>query len=149
MRAVIQRVKEAAVSVNGEEISRIGQGFLVLLGVSKEDTTKDVSYLARKIVGLRVFEDQAGKLNLSLKDVEGEVLLVSNFTLYGDCRKGNRPSFDKAALPEQAEKLYLELAEELMSYGIPVKTGKFRAMMEISLINDGPVTLLLDSKKVF
>ncbi|WP_456370269.1 D-aminoacyl-tRNA deacylase [Thermodesulfatator atlanticus] len=149
MRAVIQRVKEAAVSVNGEEISRIGQGFLVLLGVSKEDTTKDVSYLARKIVGLRVFEDQAGKLNLSLKDVEGEVLLVSNFTLYGDCRKGNRPSFDKAAPPEQAEKLYLELAEELMSYGIPVKTGKFRAMMEISLINDGPVTLLLDSKKVF
>ncbi|AEH45500.1 D-tyrosyl-tRNA(Tyr) deacylase [Thermodesulfatator indicus DSM 15286] len=149
MRAVIQRVKQASVTVEGQEVAAIGQGFLVLVGVSKEDTIKDIDYLARKIVNLRVFEDEKGKLNLSLKDISGEVLLVSNFTLYGDCRKGNRPSFAKAAPPELAEKLYLSLAEAIKAEGVPVKTGKFRAYMEISLINDGPVTLLLDSQKSF
>ncbi|OAG27391.1 D-aminoacyl-tRNA deacylase [Thermodesulfatator autotrophicus] len=149
MRAVIQRVKQASVVVEGEKIASIGRGFLVLVGVSKEDTSKDVDYLARKIVNLRIFEDDQGKLNLSVKDISGEILLVSNFTIYGDCRKGNRPSFDKAAPPELAEKLYLSLAEAVRAEGISVKTGKFRAYMEISLINDGPVTILLDSQRVF
>ncbi len=149
MRAVIQRVKEAKVVVAGEEVARIGKGLLVLLGVSKEDGQEDVAYLARKIAHLRVFEDEKGKLNLSLKDTGGSVLLVSNFTLYGDCRKGHRPSFDKAAPPEMAERLYLALAEELRQNGLSVALGKFRARMEVFLVNDGPVTLLLDSKKNF
>ncbi len=149
MRAVIQRVKEARVKVSGEEISRIGRGFLVLLGVSREDTSEDLAYLARKIANLRIFEDEAGKLNRSIKDIGGEILLVSNFTLYGDCRKGNRPSFDKAASLKEAEKLYLALASRLEEEGIPVKLGRFRAMMEVELVNDGPVTLLLDSRKIF
>ncbi len=149
MRAVIQRVKEARVKVGGKEISRINRGFLVLLGISKEDTEEDLAYLVRKIANLRVFEDEAGKLNLSIKDVQGEILLVSNFTLYGDCRKGNRPSFDKAASPQKAEEFYLALASMLEKEGISVKMGRFRAMMEVELTNDGPVTLLLDSKKIF
>ena len=149
MRAVIQRVKEAKVLVEGELVASIGRGFLVLLGVAKDDTEEDLSYLARKISNLRVFEDERGKLNLSLKDVGGEVLLVSNFTLYGDCRKGNRPSFDQAAPPELAERLYLSLAKRLEEEGLSVSLGRFRAMMEVHLVNDGPVTLLLDSKKVF
>ena len=149
MRAVIQRVKEAKVLVEGEVVASIGRGFLVLLGVAKDDTEEDLSYLARKISNLRVFEDGEGKLNLSLKDVGGEVLLVSNFTLYGDCRKGNRPSFDQAAPPELAERLYLSLAKRLEEEGLSVSLGRFRARMEVHLVNDGPVTLLLDSKKVF
>ncbi len=149
MRAVIQRVKEAKVLVEGEPVASIGRGFLVLLGVAKDDTEEDLSYLARKISNLRVFEDGEGKLNLSLKDVGGEVLLVSNFTLYGDCRKGNRPSFDRAAPPELAERLYLSLAKRLEEEGLSVSLGRFRAMMEVHLVNDGPVTLLLESKKVF
>ena len=149
MRAVIQRVKEAKVLVEGELVASIGRGFLVLLGVAKDDTEEDLSYLSRKISNLRVFEDEKGKLNLSLKDVGGEVLLVSNFTLYGDCRKGNRPSFDRAAPPELAERLYLSLAKRLEEEGLSVSLGRFRARMEVHLVNDGPVTLLLDSKKVF
>ncbi len=149
MRAVIQRVSWARVLVGGEEVSRVGRGLLVLLGVSKEDGPEDLAYLARKITNLRIFEDEAGKLNLSIKDVGGEILLVSNFTLYGDCRRGNRPSFDKAAPPEKAEELYLNLASKLEEGGVPVKLGRFRAMMQVELVNDGPVTLLLDSKKVF
>ena len=149
MRAVVQRVKEAQVRVEDEIVARIGPGLLVLLGVSKEDGQEDARYLARKIAGLRVFEDQAGRLNLSVKDIQGEILVVSNFTLYGDCRKGKRPSFDKAAPPEKAEELYQFFVEELIREKLPVQTGRFRAYMEIGLINDGPVTLLLDSKKVF
>ncbi len=149
MRAVIQRVKEARVKVEGEEIARIGKGFLVLLGIGKDDGEQDLDYMTRKIKGLRVFEDEKGKMNLSLKDVDGAVLLVSNFTLYGDCRKGNRPSFDQAAPPEMAQKLFVELAKRLEKEGLPVACGRFGAMMEVLLVNDGPVTLLLDSKKVF
>ncbi len=149
MRAVIQRVKKARVLVEGVEISRIERGLLVLLGVSKEDTEEDLAYLARKISNLRIFEDERGKMNLSVKDVKGEILLVSNFTLYGDCRKGNRPSFDKAAAPERAEKLYHSLGSKLQEEGFAVKYGRFGAMMEVELVNDGPVTLLLDSSRVF
>ncbi len=149
MRAVVQRVKRAEVRVGGELVSQIGPGLLVLVGVSKDDEEKDVRYLAGKITGLRIFEDQNGKLNLSVKDVGGEVLLVSNFTLYGDGRKGKRPSFDRAAPPEKAEQLYLLLAEQIAAEGVPVKTGRFRAYMEVELVNDGPVTILLDSQKVF
>ncbi len=149
MRAVVQRVKRAEVRVESELVSQIGPGLLVLVGVSKDDEEKDVRYLAGKITGLRIFEDQNGKLNLSVKDVGGEVLLVSNFTLYGDSRKGKRPSFDRAAPPEKAEQLYLLLAEQIAAEGVPVKTGRFRAYMEVELVNDGPVTILLDSQKVF
>ncbi len=149
MRAVVQRVKRAEVRVGGELVSQIGPGLLVLVGVSKDDEEKDVRYLAGKITGLRIFEDQNGKLNLSVKDVGGEVLLVSNFTLYGDGRKGKRPSFDRAAPPEKAEQLYLLLAEQIAAEGVLVKTGRFRAYMEVELVNDGPVTILLDSQKVF
>ncbi len=149
MRAVVQRVKRAEVRVASELVSQIGPGLLVLVGVSKDDEERDVRYLAGKITGLRIFEDQNGKLNLSVKDVGGEVLLVSNFTLYGDGRKGKRPSFDRAAPPEKAEQLYLLLAEQIAAEGVPVKTGRFRAYMEVELVNDGPVTILLDSQKVF
>ena len=149
MRAVVQRVKEAWVAVSGEEVARIGRGFLVLLGVQKDDEAADISWLARKIAGLRVFEDEAGRLNLSLKEAGGEVLVVSNFTICGDCRKGRRPSFDKAAPPQQAEALYLEFCRALEREGLVVKQGRFRAYMQVGLVNDGPVTLLLDSKKVF
>ena len=149
MRAVVQRVKRAEVRVEGELVSQIGPGLLVLVGVSKDDEERDVRYLAGKITGLRIFEDQNGKLNLSVKDVGGEVLLVSNFTLYGDGRKGKRPSFDRAAPPEKAEQLYLLLAKQIAAEGVPVKTGRFRAYMEVELVNDGPVTILLDSQKVF
>ena len=149
MRAVIQRVKEAKVEVNGDIIGKIGEGFLVLLGVGKDDTEEDVRYLADKVLGLRIFEDEAGKMDLSITDVKGEILAVSQFTLYGDSRKGRRPSFDEAAPPDVAERLYELFVEEIRKSGIKVETGKFRALMDVHLVNSGPVTILLDSKKLF
>ena len=149
MRAVVQRVKEAWVRINGEEVGRIGQGLLVLAGVAAQDGPEDVAYMAQKLANLRVFEGDGRLLHLSILDLKAEILLVSQFTILGDCRKGRRPSFDAAAPPELAEKLYEDLARALTGYGLKVATGRFRQMMEVGLINDGPVTLLLDSKKVF
>lgn len=149
MRAIIQRVKEARVEVEGEVVGRIGEGMLILLGAGKDDTEVDAEYLAEKILTLRIFEDVEGKMNLSLTDTGGEVLVVSQFTLYGDCRKGRRPSFDKAAPPETAEELYEIFVREIRERGVNVETGKFRAMMDVHLVNWGPVTLMLDSKKGF
>ena len=149
MRAVIQRVKEARVEVDGEVVGRIGEGMLILLGAGKDDTEEDVRYLAEKIAGLRIFEDTEGKMNLSVTDTGGQVLVVSQFTLYGDCRKGRRPSFDKAAPPETAERLYELFISEIRGRGVKVETGRFRAMMDVHLVNSGPVTLMLDSKREF
>ncbi len=149
MRAVVQRVSRAEVRVEGEVAGRIGPGFLVLVGVQPDDTDADVAYVADKVAGLRVFEDPAGKMNLSLADVGGAVLLVSQFTLLGDCRRGRRPSFTGAAPPEMAERLYLAVARRLAAAGVPVETGRFRAEMEVELVNNGPVTLLLDSRRRF
>ncbi len=147
MRAVIQRVSSAQVRIEGEVVGEIGKGFLVLLAVGKEDSEKDADWLAEKIVGLRVFEDEQGKLNLSLKDVGGEILIVSQFTLYGDCRKGRRPSFDQSAPPELAERLYNYFVEKVKEKGVKVATGRFQAFMEVELVNSGPVTLIIDSQK--
>jgi D-tyrosyl-tRNA(Tyr) deacylase len=149
MRAIVQRVKEARVEVDGEVTGRIGEGVLVLLGAGKDDTEEDAEYLAEKILTLRIFEDAEGKMNLSVVDTGGEVLVVSQFTLYGDCRKGRRPSFDKAARPEDAERLYELFVGELRERGAKVETGRFRAMMDVHLVNSGPVTLMLDSKREF
>jgi D-aminoacyl-tRNA deacylase len=149
MRAVIQRVSEASVTVDGTIVGAVGRGFLVLLGVSAEDTQEDVIWMAGKIAGLRVFEDTEGRMNLALPDVGGAVVLVSQFTLCGDCRKGRRPSFVAAARPERAVQLYQSTAAELRGLGLPVETGTFQAHMDVRLINDGPVTLLLDSQRVF
>lgn len=149
MRAVVQRVKEARVEVKGEVVGSISRGLLVFLGIGKEDSEEDLSYMVDKIAHLRIFEDEEGKLNRSLMDVKGEILVVSQFTLFGDCRKGRRPSFADAAPPERAELLYEELVSRLKSSGLTVATGKFREMMDVYLINDGPVTMLLDSKKCF
>lgn len=149
MRAVVQRVKEARVEVDGEITGRIGEGVLVLLGAGKDDTEEDAGYLAEKILTLRIFEDSEGKMNLSVTDTGGGVLVVSQFTLYGDCRKGRRPSFDKAAPPEAAEALYELFVAKLREHGAKVETGKFRAMMDVHLVNSGPVTLMLDSKREF
>ena len=149
MRAVVQRVLEARVDVEGETVGEIGAGFVVLLGVGEDDQSSDASYLAEKIVNLRVFEDDGGKLNRSLLDVGGQMLVVSQFTLHGDCRKGRRPSFSHAAGPELAEKLYREFSAKVEDYGVTVSTGRFQAMMDVSLTNHGPVTLLIDSKKKF
>jgi len=147
MRAVVQRVIGASVSVGGDEISRIGRGLAILLGVGREDGGKDVNYLAEKITNLRVFEDADGKMNLSLLDIGGEALVVSQFTLYGDTKKGRRPGFDKAAAPDLAQGLYNEFVAMLSECGVPVKTGRFQAKMLFSIENDGPVTLLLDTKE--
>ena len=147
MRAVIQRVSQASVTVAGEVTGRIGWGFLVLLGVADDDTEDDVIYLAGKIAGLRLFEDDAGKMNRSLADVGGKMLVVSQFTLLGDCRKGRRPSFIRAARPEQADELYRSFIAEVKGQGIEVETGRFQQHMDVELINDGPVTLLVDSRK--
>jgi len=149
MRAVVQRVSEARVSVDGQIVGEINKGLVVLLGISHDDSEKDIQYLADKIINLRIFEDENGKMNISLLDVGGELLIVSQFTLYGDCRKGKRPSFDKAAKPDAAEKLYEKFVEYCKGYGIKVETGIFQAMMIVDIHNDGPVTLLLDSKKEF
>ena len=149
MRAIIQRVKEAKVDVDGETIGRIGEGVLVLLGAGKEDTAEDVTYLVDKILTLRIFEDTEGKMNLSVTDTGGEVLVVSQFTLYGDCRKGSCPSVDKAAPPGLAEELYELFVAKMRERGVKVETGQFRAMMDVHLTNWGPVTLMLDSKRGF
>lgn len=149
MRAVIQRVTSSSVEVCGEVVGRIGKGFTVLLGVREDDTPEDLKYMEEKIRGLRVFEDDQGKMNLSLDAVGGEILLISQFTLYGDVRKGRRPSFTEAAKGEKAEALYEALAEALRRSGLRVETGKFGAEMKVSIDNDGPVTILLDSRKGF
>ena len=149
MRAVVQRVSSARVTVAREVVGQIEQGLLILLGVAADDTDADLVWLAEKVAGLRLFEDAAGKMNLSLKEVGGGVLVVSQFTLYGDCRKGKRPSFIQAAPPELAQRLYEQFVVELKGYEIPVQTGRFQAQMEVSLVNQGPVTLLLDSRKLF
>lgn len=149
MRAVIQRVISAGVTVAGETVGSINKGLLVLVGVAKDDGPADVAYLVNKIVNLRVFADDKRLMQLTVSEVGGAVLLVSQFTLLGDCRKGRRPSFDQSAPPEQAELLYNNLLEALVQQGLPVATGRFKAMMEVSLVNDGPVTLILDSKKLF
>ena len=147
MRAVVQRVTEASVTVDGTVVGQIGRGFLVLLGIAGDDSEQDVVWLAGKIAGLRVFEDAEGKMNLGLSDVGGAVLLVSQFTLYGDCRKGRRPSFVEAARPEAAVPLYQSMVAELRGLSVPVETGTFQAHMDVRLLNDGPVTLLLDSRR--
>ena len=149
MRAVVQRVSRADVTVDGETVGQIGPGCLVRLGVAADDQRDDVIATATKIVGLRVFEDDAGKMNRSLADVGGAMLVVSQFTLLGDCRTGRRPSFVAAAPPERANALYQEFIAEVRGQGITVETGKFQADMKVSLTNDGPVTLLIDSKKLF
>jgi D-tyrosyl-tRNA(Tyr) deacylase len=149
MRAVIQRVSSARVVINNEGYSGIGAGVLVLLGVEKEDTPEDAAALARRIVELRIFEDEAGKMNRSISETGGQILAVSQFTLLGDCRKGRRPSFDPAATPDVAKPLYELFVKEVESLGIPVATGVFQAMMEIELTNQGPVTFILDSRKRF
>lgn len=144
MKALIQRVKRASVTVENELYSSIGKGLLIFLGVEKDDTSENAAKLAEKVAGLRIFEDENEKMNLSVKDVQGEILVVSQFTLCGDCKKGTRPSFDKAAPPDAAVKLYEEYAENIRAQGLVVKTGKFRAMMDVELINDGPVTFLVE-----
>lgn len=146
MRAVIQRVTESSVSVDNVTIARIQAGMLVLLGVAQEDTTADADYLAEKISHLRIFEDDGGKMNRSLLDTGGEMLVVSQFTLLADCRKGRRPSFIHAAGPEKADELYRYFAKTIQLKGVPVKTGRFGAMMAVSLVNDGPVTIVLESR---
>ncbi len=146
MRAVIQRVKESSVTVKNEIIGKIGRGLLVLLGVANEDKANDAEYLADKITNLRIFEDDKGKMNRSLLETGGEMIVVSQFTLLGDCRKGRRPSFVNAADPEKANKLYEHFIKEVRQKGVSVKTGRFRAMMEVSLINDGPVTIILENR---
>lgn len=145
MKAVIQRVTRSSVAVNGEIVGEIQHGMLILLGVSKEDRETDADYLADKIANLRIFEDTTGKMNLSLLDTGGEALVVSQFTLLGDCRKGRRPSFVDAAPPDRANQLYEYFTRKLKNKGVPVQTGIFRAMMNVSLVNDGPVTLILES----
>ncbi len=149
MRAVIQRVLEASVKIEGVETARIGRGILILLGIGIEDSVEDACYLAEKTAYLRIFPDGSDKMNLSVLDIAGEVLVVSQFTLYGDCRKGRRPSYASAARPDQAESLYEVYVKELLRFTSKVVTGRFQQMMEVSLINDGPVTLLLDSGKIF
>ena len=146
MRAVIQRVKEASVVIDGKVYSNIGRGFLVLLAVEEKDTEKDMEFLLKKIPNLRVFEDENGKMNLSLKDIDGEMLVVSQFTLLGNVKRGLRPDFTRAERPDRAEKMYLEFVEKVREQGIPVKTGKFAALMEVRLINEGPVTIIIDSR---
>jgi len=146
MRAVVQRVKEGSVSVNSDMIGRIGRGLVVLLGVAETDQPGDADFLADKIVNLRIFEDEKHKMNRSLLDAGGEMLVVSQFTLLGDCRKGRRPSFILAAGPEKANGLYERFVKQVRQKGVIVETGQFRAMMDVALINDGPVTLIVESK---
>ena len=149
MRAVIQRVSRAQVSVDGTVRGKIGRGLLVLLGVGRSDTTSDADYLADKVAGLRIFEDNQDKMNRSVAEIGGAVLVVSQFTLYGDARRGKRPSFDAAAPPQKARELYEYFLERIREAGVPCQTGQFQKMMQVELVNDGPVTILLDSEKKF
>src|SRR5713226_1931673 len=149
MRAVVQRVTQARVEVAGEVVGEICAGLLVLLGVAREDARDDADYLAEKINNLRVFDDDQGKMNRSLLETGGAMLAVSQFTLYGDVRRGRRPSYSDAAEPEKANELYQYFVERVRSFGVKVETGVFQAMMKVSLVNDGPVTILLDSRKLF
>lgn len=149
MRSVVQRVSRASVKVNGEFTGKIEEGLLVLLGVAQDDTESDADYLAAKIAGLRIFEDEAGKMNRSVVDIGGSVLAVSQFTLFGDVRRGKRPSFDAAARPERAQALYEYFVARVHALGLRCETGCFQAMMEVELVNQGPVTILLDSRKLF
>lgn len=149
MRAVVQRVSGAKVTVNGQIAGQIGPGLLVLLGVGQNDAEDDADYLAEKIAGLRIFEDAEGKMNRALGESGGAVLAVSQFTLYGDVRRGKRPSFDAAARPEQARRLYERFVEKIRAAGLRCETGRFQEMMQVELVNDGPVTILLDSQKTF
>ena len=149
MRAVVQRVTRGRVTVGEETVGQVDKGLVVLLGVGAEDGEADARYMAEKIAGLRIFEDAGGKMNLSVQDVGGEVLVVSQFTLYGDCRKGRRPGFSAAAPPEAANRLYLKVVEMLEAMGLRVATGRFQASMLVEIANDGPVTLLLESGKTF
>ncbi|MBI2821884.1 MAG: D-tyrosyl-tRNA(Tyr) deacylase [Acidobacteria bacterium] len=148
MRAVVQRVSRASCSVDGKTVGEIGRGLVLFLGVGRDDTEEDLEFLANKITNLRIFEDEAGRMNLSVKETGGSVLLISQFTLYGDARKGNRPSFIDAAPPEVARRYYDKMAERLRCE-VPVQTGVFQSMMDIDLVNAGPVTILLDSKRIF
>ena len=149
MRAVVQRVSRASVRVEGQLTGEIGKGLLVLLGVAQDDSQVDADYLAEKVASLRIFEDDAGKMNRSVADASGAVLAVSQFTLFGDVRRGKRPSFDAAARPEQARALYEYFVERIRASGLRCETGRFQEMMEVELVNAGPVTILLDSKKLF
>jgi len=149
MRAVVQRVSRAEVRVESRVVGAIGRGLLVLVGIAREDTPETGKVLAEKIANLRIFDDEQGRMNRSLLEAGGGVLCVSQFTLYGDCRKGRRPSYDRAAPPETARALYESFVESLRDLGVKVETGEFRAMMDVELVNDGPVTLLLDTEKVF
>lgn len=149
MRSVVQRVTRASVRVEGETVGKIGPGLLVLFGVGENDGPLDLDWMVDKIIGLRIFEDEDGKMNRSIQDSDGEILMVSQFTLYGDCRKGKRPSFSTAARPEEAKALFEQAVEGVREHGIHVETGVFQAEMQVELINDGPVTLLLDSEKKF
>jgi D-aminoacyl-tRNA deacylase len=146
MKLVIQRVKEASVTVDSRTVGKIKQGVVVLLAVAKNDTPADADYLAEKLINLRLFPDNDDKMNLSLSDIKGEVLVVSQFTLLADCVKGRRPSFDRAAPPQLAERLYSYFVEKLKKSSLKIETGEFRAMMDVALVNDGPVTFILDSK---
>jgi D-tyrosyl-tRNA(Tyr) deacylase len=149
VRAVVQRVSRAQVSVGEEVVGKIDAGLLVLLGVSKDDSSVDAEYLATKVVGLRIFEDENGKMNRSVVEMGGAVLAVSQFTLYGDVRKGKRPSFDDAAPPQVANQLYEDFVQKVRDAGVRCETGRFQSMMQVELVNDGPVTILLDSKRTF
>ena len=149
MRAVVQRVSRAKVTVNGWTAGKIGRGLLVLLGVGQTDTEADAAYLSEKVAGLRIFEDEDGKMNRSVRDVGGSVLVVSQFTLYGDVRRGKRPSFDEAAAPEAARRLYELFVQRIQAAGLRCETGRFQEMMQVELVNEGPVTILLDSGKAF
>lgn len=149
MRCVIQRVTEASVTIDGELVGRCGKGFMILIGVHVNDTEKDLKYMAEKIPNLRIFEDENGKMNLSIKDVGGEILAVSQFTLYGDARSSRRPGFTEAARPDKANPMYEQLVAAWRDQGIHVETGRFGADMKVALINDGPVTMLMDSTKAF
>ncbi len=149
MRAVLQRVTNAEVKVDGEIIGSIGKGILIFLGVSDDDTEKDLQYIADKMINLRIFEDENGKMNLSVHDIQGELLIVSQFTLYGDCRKGRRPSFDKAGKPDFANEMYEKFIKYCSDSGLKTEHGEFGADMKVSLLNDGPVTIMLDSTKLY
>lgn len=149
MRAVVQRVSRGWVKVEGEKRGSIGKGLVVLVAVGADDNEEDAVYLAEKVVNMRIYPNEDGKLDYSVKDIQGSILVVSQFTLYGDCRKGRRPNFSQAAIPELARRLYEEFIKALFRSGLTIVTGEFQSMMEVGIINDGPVTILLDSKKKF